>query len=91
MGDPTTRVYQFIYDEKESVDTEIIKYFIMHGLGLCIKVNSYVAHMIYAWSFSHNIAVPIATDNNKYSLSLNTHTTVFSLGYGNSNKIERSN
>ena len=47
MGDPTTSVYQFIYDEKESIDTEIIQYFVMHGLGLCIKVDSYVAHMFY--------------------------------------------
>ena len=47
MGDSTTCVYQFMYDEKDSVDTEIIKYFIMHGLGLCIKVNSYVTHILY--------------------------------------------
>ena len=45
MGDPTTYVYQFIYDEKDSVDTNIIQYFIMHGLVLCIKFDSYVAHM----------------------------------------------
>ena len=60
MGDPITCVYQFIYNENDSVDTKIILYFIMHGLGSCIKVDSYVAHMLYAWSFSHNISVPIA-------------------------------
>ena len=48
MGDPTTCVYQFIYDENESDDTKIIQYFIMYGLVLCIKVNSYVTHMFYA-------------------------------------------
>ena len=48
MGDPTTCVYQIIYDEKDSVDTKIIKYFIMHVLGLCIEVDSYVAHILYA-------------------------------------------
>ena len=36
FGDPTTCVYQLIYDEKENVDTKIIQYFIMHGLGLYI-------------------------------------------------------
>ena len=49
MGDPTTCVYQFIYDENYNEETGIIKYFIMHGLGLCIKVYSYVAHMLYSW------------------------------------------
>ena len=49
MADITPCVYQFIYDEHESVDIEIIQYFIMHGLGLCIRVNSYIAHMFYEW------------------------------------------
>ena len=50
----------------------------MHGLGLCIKVDSYIAHMFYAWSFSHNIAVPTAIKMNKYFLSLNKNTILFS-------------
>ena len=49
MGDPTTCLYQFIYDEEDRSDTEIMQYFLMHGLGLCIKINSYVANMFYAW------------------------------------------
>ena len=85
MGDLTTCVYQFIYNEKDSVYTEILQYFIIHGLGLCIKVSSFVAHMFYAWSFSNNAAVTIAIKKNKYFLSLITHTTVFDQGYGNSN------
>ena len=48
MGDTMTCVYQFIYDEKDVFDKDIIQYFIMHGLGLCIKVDSYFAHMFYA-------------------------------------------
>ena len=75
--DPTTCVYQFIYYEKGSVDTEIIKYFIMHGLGLFIKVHMYVSYMLYSWSWSHNTAVQIARTKNKNLLFLNTHTTVF--------------
>ena len=66
MGDPTTCVYQFIYNKNNNGDTKIIQYFIMRGLGLCIKVDIYVAHMFYAWSFSHNTAVPIAIKKNKY-------------------------
>ena len=61
MVDPTTYVYQFIYDEKNSVYTKKVQYFIMNVLGLCIKVYSYVAHMFYEISLSHNTAVPIAT------------------------------
>ena len=86
MGDPTTSVYKFIYDENDSDDKKIIQYFIMDGLGLCIKVDSYVAHIFYAWSFSHNTAVSIAINKNRYLLSLNTNTTVFAWGYGNCNK-----
>ena len=48
VGDPTTCVYQFIYDENDSVETNIILYFIMHRFGLCIKFDIYVAHMLYA-------------------------------------------
>ena len=58
----------------------------MHGLGLCIKVDSYVAHMFYAWSFYHNTAVPIDIKKNKEFLSLDTNTTVFAWGSGNKNK-----
>ena len=60
LGDPTICVYQLIFDENENIDTNIIQYFIMHGLGLCIKLDSFVAHMFYEWLFSHNTAVPIA-------------------------------
>ena len=80
MGDTKTYVYKFIYDEKNNDDMKIIKYFIIHELGLCINVDSYVARMFYAWSFSHNTAVPIYINNNKYLLSLHSHTTVFAEG-----------
>ena len=86
MGNPITCVYQFIYDEKGSVDTDIIQCFIMHRLVFCIKVDSYVAHMFYAWAFSHNTGVPISIEKNKYFLSLNTYTTVLTWGYGNLKK-----
>ena len=59
MGGPKRYVYQFIGDENDHDETNIIQYFIMHGLVLFIKVDSYVAHIFYAWSFSHNTEVPI--------------------------------
>ena len=86
IGDPKTCVYQFIYDESYSDDTKIIQYFIMNVLGLCIKVDIYVAHMFYSWPFSHNTAVTIAINKNKYFPSLNSNTAVFDWGAGNSNK-----
>ena len=86
MGDTTTCVYQFIYYKMDNNDIQITQYFIMNGLVLCIKVDSYVAHMFYACSFSHNTAVPIAKKKNKYFISLNTNTTVFSWGSSSSNK-----
>ena len=86
LGDPTTCVYQFIYDETESNDTNIIQYFIKHGMGLCVKLYSFVAYMFYACSFSHNIAVPIALNKNNVFLFFNTYTTVFDWGDGNFSK-----
>ena len=89
MGDPTTYVFQFIYNENDSVDTKSIQYFIMNGLGLCIKVESHVVHILYAWSFSQNIAVPISMKKHTFFFSLNSSTTVFAWEAGNSN-INRS-
>ena len=86
MVDPTTHVYQIVYNENHNDDTKVIQYFIMYGLGLCIKLDSYVAHMLYAWSLSHNTSVPISIKKNKYFLSLKTNTYVFSWGAENSNK-----
>ena len=60
MGNPTTYVYQFIYNEKNNNDTQITQYFVLHGFRLCIKIDSYVAHMFYAFLFSHIKAVPIS-------------------------------
>ena len=65
MDDPTTCAYRFIYDKKDKNDTQISQYFTMHRLGLCIKVDSYVAHLFYAWSFIHNTSVSIAIKKNK--------------------------
>ena len=60
----------------------------MHGLVLCIMLNSFVGHMFYEWSFSHNVEVPIAITHNKSFISLNKYTNAFACGYVNSNKIK---
>ena len=86
MRDTTTCVYQFIYDLNDIDDTKIIQYFIMNGLVLCIKIDSYVAHVFYACSFSHITTVPIAMKKNKCFISFNTNTAVFAWIDGNSNK-----
>ena len=49
-GDPTTCVHRLIFNENDSnYRKQIIQYFIMRGLGLCIKLNTFVAHLLYAW------------------------------------------
>ena len=83
---PTKCAYQLVYDKNYSVHTKIIQYFIIHGLGLCIRVDSYLAYMFYTWSFSHNTAVPIDINKNKYCISFNTNNNGFAWGAGNSNK-----
>ena len=86
IDDPTTCVYHFIYDEKDKNDSQITQYYIMHGLGLCIKVDSYASHLFYAFSFSHNTAVLIAKKKKKYFPSLNINTTFSSWGASKYNK-----
>ena len=86
MGDPTTFFYQSIYDRNNNAETNIIKYFIKHELGLCIKVESYVEQMFYVWEFSHNTSVTIAINNIKYFLPLNTNTILFDWEADNLNK-----
>ena len=49
MGDPTTCVYQFIYNVKENFDAKRTQYFIMLRMGFFINVDRYVAHVFYAW------------------------------------------
>ena len=58
----------------------------MHGLELCIKLDIYVEHMFYALSFSHNAAVTISINKNKYFLPFNKNNSVFSWVTGNFNK-----
>ena len=86
LVDTTTFVYQFIFDENDSDNTKIIQYSDIHGLGLCIKLDNYVSHMFYSWSFSHNTEVPFAIKKNKYYPSLNTCPNLFSWRALNSNK-----
>ena len=86
LGDTTTFFNHFIYDEHDNGDTKTIQYFIMHGMGLCIKVDSYVVHMLHEWSFGHNKEVLISSNKKKYFISLNTYTTVLAWGVGHSNK-----
>ena len=58
----------------------------MHGLGLCTKSISFISHVLYSLSFSHNKASPIDVNKKKYFFSLNVHTTVFDYGSGDENK-----
>ena len=74
LGDPTTCVYQFILDENDINYKKIIQYFIIHVLVLCIKLDIFVVHMLYAWSFIHNTELKITINKNKNFLSLNTYT-----------------
>ena len=82
-----TCVYQLIFDENGSNSTNNIQYFIMHVLGLCIKLNSYVARMFYTLSFIHSPEITINIGQNKSVLILNTNTAaMFDWGAVNLNK-----
>ena len=49
----------------------------MNGLGLCINLNTFVSHILYAWSLCHNSSVKVDIKYNTYLISLNRYTTVF--------------
>ena len=87
----TTCVYQFIYDENENYFTKIIQYFIMHRIGLWIKVDSYVAYMFYLWSFIHNTSFPIAIKKLKEIYFLEYKHFCISWEAGNYNKVYLNN
>ena len=36
------------------------------GLGLCIEIKSYVAHILYVWTMSHNTEIPSLYNNRRY-------------------------
>ena len=80
LGDLKTCVYQVTFYKEDTDNTHILKYFVMDGLVICIKLNSYVAHIFYAWSFIHNASVTILIKHNKYYLYLYTNTNVCCLG-----------
>ena len=51
IGNPIPGFYQFVIN-KSNEHTEVIKkFFIIDGLGLCKKLKSHVAHMLYGWNF----------------------------------------
>ena len=74
----TTCFYQFVFDQDESNNTNIIQYFVMNRLGLFVKLNRYVSQMLYAWSFSHDTEVPIAVNQKICYHYLNAYSTGFS-------------
>ena len=79
LGDPTTFLWVHFY-QYGSNDTNIIQYYIVHLLVLCIKINGSEVHKSYAWSLSHNTEVPIAIKQKTYFLSLSTYTNLFYWG-----------
>ena len=48
LGDPNTCVYK-LKNVCDEILTQLDYYFIIHILIICIKFQSHVAHIIYAW------------------------------------------
>ena len=86
LGFNKTCVCQIPFYDVDSQNTHIPHCFVMHVLGICIKLNSYVADMFYTWSLSHKTALPIYMRQNKYFLSFGTYNTSLSQGSINLHK-----
>ena len=76
----TTCVYQMIQPVPATEKYEFIQYFIMRGLGCCVRLGSHVSHMFYASHFSHCTAVCILLQNDKIWFKHDMAYTVFALG-----------
>ena len=80
LGIPTTCVHQFVGFERWRQNSEVYQYFVFPGLGLCIRFESFVAHMFYGWTFAHNTAAAWMSDNGRYYLSIDEACHVFAWG-----------
>ena len=69
-----------------TVMTQILYNILLGVETKLIKLNSFVKHIFYACLFSNNTSLPIAINHNKYLISLDIFTTVFSWVACNSNK-----
>lgn len=76
----TTCVYQMIQPVPATEKYEFIQYFIMRGLGCCVRLGSHVSHMFYASHFSHCTAVCILLQNDKIWFKHDMAYNVFAWG-----------
>ena len=76
----TTCAYQFISKEEDNI--EFIQYFLMRGLGACVRQGSHTSHLFYAGLFSHCTAVPLFVKDNKIFFHDNNETNIFAWGGG---------
>jgi hypothetical protein len=49
LGTPTTCAYQFV----AAANIDVLQYFILEGLGLCVRLTSFLGHSFYAYTFVH--------------------------------------
>ena len=79
-------ILQNVFINSFAMKIKIIQYFIMNRLALCIKVDSYMADMFYAWLFTHDKSVSIAIKKKNIFFPLIKILLKFSWGDCNSNK-----
>ena len=83
FGVPTTCGYQFVNDEddEENDDFECFQYFVMPGLGICVRVRENSTHGFYAFSFTHLTAIPLVISKGRLYIHLpGSDFTVFVWG-----------
>ena len=56
-----TRItYRYVYkNEYEYINTEVIQYFILLDLGICIRIGDYTTNYFYGGVFTHCSSVPL--------------------------------
>ena len=65
LYNPTTCVYQFDIDKSNKNTVLKTQFSILNGVGICVNLQSCVAHMFYWWLFSHFAAVHIIFQKEK--------------------------
>mmetsp|Transcript_7289 Transcript_7289/g.13285 ORF Transcript_7289/g.13285 Transcript_7289/m.13285 type:complete len:637 (-) Transcript_7289:103-2013(-) len=83
IGSASTCAYQFVYRTESLKDEiELVQYFILAGLGVSVRMSSFVVHMMYAHTFSHMTAMPLVIKSGKVYSKSNGDVNVFAWGAG---------
>ena len=87
LGHPTTCGYQHVLEDKSIT---LHQYLIMQGLGSCVRLENYIGHHFYGYSFVHKTSFCVGIDSSKRVWVSNKNKRVGTLlGWGAGGKKKK--